>query len=551
MIVDVPAGALIYKKKAGFYVYVNTKLIYLKDKGYNENKRVCIGKLVEENAKKMITNKNYEKLYGKEELPEAPDQSDTLKTGLYVTLSKSMHDMSLDVLLDNAYGEDSPLMQDVVQYMISTEDNAMQYFPDYAFENAIHSDHVHSDDDIGEMFRRQTVKQHDYFLKNWNELHKDVHSIYISYDSTNMNTRAQGIELAEYGAAKEDPDIPDVNFSLGYDQDNGTPYFYELYHGSVIDNTQCHCMVDKAKRFGYSDVGFILDRGYFSTGNISYFDKNGYDFIIMAKGNAKFIQSAVDKVNEALRLTSYEDYLDEHGVYGKTVRGYMYPGDKKTRYIHVYYDERKAASEKEAFLSRLKRMDSELDKRLEKKLTRRQDIKEYRKYYNLKFDDNGYFEKYSRKKQAVQKAMNRLGFFVLVTSKKMNASEALNKYRHRDSIEKLFRTDKSYLGGKSFRVYTDEALESKTMISFLAIILRNDMYNRLRPLYQKDRKNYTVPEAIHQLNKLTITRDSDGRYYQKYAATKKQKAILKAYGLTEQEYAKEAEKIARRFSTSN
>lgn len=547
MMVDLPDGALIYKHGSTFYVYINTEKVYLKDKGYNENKRMCIGKLSEDDKRKMIPNKNYNKLFADQYLPEAPERSDTLQAGLYVVLSKAMHEMSLDTLLDSAYGEDSFLMQDIVQYMIGCESNAMQYFPDYAYESVIHSERIHDDNEICEMFKKQSSQQHDYFLKNWNALHTDVRGVYISYDSTNMNTCARGVELAEYGAAKDDPDIPDVNFSLAYDQDNGTPYFYELYHGSIIDNTQCQFMVERAQQYGYHDVGFILDRGYFSSGNIKFFDKHHYDFIIMAKGNARFVQEAVDGVSERLRLTPFEDYLDEHEVYGKTIRGCLYPGDQKTRYIHIYYDEKKAAAEREAFLSRLHKMDEELDKRLEKKLTRKQDIKSYEKYYSLKFDDNGYFMAHKRKKQTVQKAMSRLGFFVLITSEKMSASEALDKYRHRDSIEKLFRTDKSYLGGKAFRVYTDISLESKTMETFIAIILRNDMFNRLKPLYQKDRKNFTVPEAIHQLNKLTITRNPDGKYYQKYAVTKRQKEILSVYGISEQSYASEIKKICQRI----
>ena len=129
----------------------------------------------------------------------------------------------------------------------------------------------------------------------------------------------------------------------------------------------------------------------------------------------------------------------------------------------------------------------------------------------------------------------------------MTASEALDKYRHRDSIEKLFRTDKSFLGMDALRVYTDESLESKTMLSFIAIIVRNDMFNRLKPLYAKDRKNYTVPAAIRELNKLSISIGSDGHYRQCYALTKKQKAILGVYGIAPSEYSAQIKQICNKL----
>lgn len=42
--------------------------------------------------------------------------------------------------------------------------------------------------------------------------------------------------------------------------------------------------------------------------------------------------------------------------------------------------------------------------------------------------------------------------------------------------EKLFRSDKSYLGNKSMRVYSDEALSLKVFIQFIALILRSRIY---------------------------------------------------------------------------
>ena len=545
--VDRPEGTVVYHTKAGDYVYFTKEKKYLKDKKYNENGRVSIGKLCDDKVH-MIPNKNYYEYCASDgELPEPPAQDDTLRTGLYLVMKKSLQENSLDTLIDNAYQDDAPLMEDLIAYMIQTEDDAMQYFPDYGQEHLLFSSQIHSDSDITEMFKRQTKQQHEFFLTNWNELHNTAENIYISYDSTNMNTRAEGIELAEYGPAKDDDTIPDVNFGLAYNQDDGVPYFFELYHGSVIDNTQCSFMVDRAKNYGYHCVGFILDRGYFSAHNIKYFDKNGYEFILMAKGNAKFVQAAIEEVSLKLKLSSEEYYLPEHEVFGMTVKQKLYPADTKKRYIHVYYDGARAYGETVAYLSRMKRSDEELEKRLNRKLVKSQELSSYEKCYNLKFDDNGYFLSYTRKKSVIQKCLDRLGFFVIITSKEMTASEALNQYRHRDSIEKLFRVDKSYLGMDALRVYTDESLESKTMLSFIAIIIRNDMFRRLKPLYAKDRKNYTVPAAIRELNKLSVSVGADGHYRQFYALTRKQKAVLSAYDITPSEYSAQVKRICSKL----
>lgn len=64
------------------------------------------------------------------------------------------------------------------------------------------------------------------------------------------------------------------------------------------------------------------------------------------------------------------------------------------------------------------------------------------------------------------------GIFNLI----QNISQAIELYKSRDASEKLFRSDKSYLGNKSMRVYSDEALSLKVFIQFIALILRSRIY---------------------------------------------------------------------------
>lgn len=62
-----------------------------------------------------------------------------------------------------------------------------------------------------------------------------------------MNTQEGQLELAEFGNAKDDKELPQVNLSIGYNQTDQVPLFYEIYPGSVIDNTECEKMIDRAQ----------------------------------------------------------------------------------------------------------------------------------------------------------------------------------------------------------------------------------------------------------------------------------------------------------------
>ena len=62
----------------------------------------------------------------------------------------------------------------------------------------------------------------------------------------------------------------------------------------------------------------------------------------------------------------------------------------------------------------------------------------------------------------------------------MTASQALIHYKGRDVSEKLFSADKSFIGSKSMRVQTTQSLSAKIFVEFIALIVRNRMYNLLK-----------------------------------------------------------------------
>lgn len=141
---------------------------------------------------------------------------------------------------------------------------------------------------------------------------------------------------------------------------------------------------------------------------------------------------------------------------------------------------------------------------------------------------------------------------MIITSEKMNAKEALEIYKGRDASEKLFLSDKTFLGNHCLRVDSDESAASKIFVEFVALIIRNRMYNYLKEEKKKlDRKpNYmTIPAAIRELDKIEMARQLDGVYRFDHAITATQKAILKAFGLTDGYVKHIAEEISLKLKT--
>ena len=150
-------------------------------------------------------------------------------------------------------------------------------------------------------------------------MNKTDECIYIGYDSTNFNTYAQGIELADYGHPKVDEGLPQYNLAYGVNQIDSTPLFYQLYDGSVIDNSELEVMIEEANEFGYKHIGFLMDRGYISEKNIKLLRNKGYEYILMMKQNQKICQEIINEYG--LKLQSLEGYyIDEHDICGTTVK---------------------------------------------------------------------------------------------------------------------------------------------------------------------------------------------------------------------------------------
>lgn len=534
---NAPGKIVCQTKGETTYVYYETGRTYDPDKKYTAPKRVTIGKRSRENPDMIQPNENFLRFFPDEMLPEEKDRSarsSCLRIGAFIVIRQLFKETGIsDILGMYMNQKDLGLFQDLAAYSIITESNTAQYYPDYAYNHPLFTEKmkIYSDSKVSDFLKSLTVEQSAGFLNEWNAARDHRQKIYISYDSTNKNCQAGEIEMAEFGNAKDDKNLPIFNYSIAYDTNNREPLFYEQYPGSINDVSQLQFMLDKARAYGYKKIGFILDRGYFSRKNIEYMDQCGYSFVIMVKGLASFVHQLVVEHKGSFE-EEWANCISEYGVYGKTIKRKLYATDEKERYFHLYYNSGKASSQKREIESQLTEMKSFLLRHTNEKRTFGPS---YEKYFYLHYDKDGetfLFPEDNTK--AVSDELKLCGYFCIVTSEKMSAQDAINLYKSRDASEKLFRGDKSYLGDRSLRVYSDESIASKIFIEFIALILRCSIYTHLKDEMKKlnQKPNYlTVPAALRELEKIEMVRQLDDVYRLDHTVTAKQKTILEAFGI--------------------
>ncbi|HBH11919.1 MAG TPA: transposase [Clostridiales bacterium] len=534
---DAPGKLVRVKKKNTIYIDYEYDRIYDRDKQYTTPKRSTIGKLSKADDTMMQPNQNFLKFFPEADLPEEKERayrSSCLRIGTYIVIKKIVKDYGLTEILGSHFSEkDLGLFLDLATYSIISENNAGQYYPDYAYNHPLNTENmrIYSDTKVSDFLNSITEDQSVEFLNVWNESKDHREKIYISYDSTNKNCQAGEVEMSEYGHAKDEKGLPIFNYAIAYDTHNNEPLFYEKYPGSINDVAQLQFLLDKVQGYGYKKIGFILDRGYFSKGNIEFMDRCGYEFVIMVKGLASFVNQLIHD-NKGTFENKRVHNIPEYNVSGMTVKKKLYVTDESDRYFHIYHSISKESSERTGLEAKIQQMTRYLSHHTN-------EIKEFgaslNKYFELYYDENQERFLFATEQiGAIEREIDLCGYFVIITSRKMTAKEAINLYKSCDASEKLFQGDKSYLGNKSIRVHSNESASGKIFIEFIALIIRNKIYTYLK----EEKKNLdkkpnfmTVPAAIKELEKIEMVRQLDNVYRLDHAVTATQKAILKAFGL--------------------
>lgn len=549
-------GQIVYREKGNAtYVLYQYAQEYRPEKKYAVPKRVLVGKLSPTDPSRMIPNDRFQEFFPDVALPEErPDayRSCCMRIGAHAAIAKVVSEYRIDVLLHPIFGDDAGLVLDLLSYLIVEEENAGQYYPDYAYGHPLFTEgmRIASDSKVCRFLKSITRDRTIAFQEAWNAKRPKDGRIYISYDSSNKNCQAGDIDLVEYGKAKDEKGLPVFNVAVAYDKTNRVPLFYEEYPGSVTDVSQFEYTVDKVLEYGYRSVGFVLDRGYFSKKNIRYMEENGFAFVIMVKGCRRLVASLVEGARGTFE-TDRDCSIRSYRVYGKTVRAKLYEDDTAERFFHIYYGTSRQSAEREQLERTLDRMRLSLDRSLGKTASFG---KEYADWFELVFDRNGVLVSYTERKDLVRRTLDLCGYFAIVTSEEMTAMQALVHYKGRDVSEKLFCADKSFLGSRSMRVQTPEALTAKLFVEFLALIVRNRMYNLLKDtmLRMETRPNFmTVPAAIRELEKIEMVRRSGGRYRLDHAVTKRQRTILGALGISEDNIRELAADIGNRLAKAD
>lgn len=523
------------------YVYVPVKKTYHKDKKYTTESRKVIGQLMDDGY--VHINENFRVLFPNKEViyldeNKAEKKSSAIKIGGTTVLNKLMNELQINDLIKECFGSSLEEKEDIcnsindlVCHQIINESAVAQHYNHFIFNHPNKNRIMNNDVEIGSFYKNlETTIGTKLFFKKWNKLNNKNSRIFVSYDSTNHPnySRDNGVTLNELGKAKVHENIPQINIAYAVQQVTGIPLFYEIYNGSVNDVEQGKKIADFAKDIGINSINMIFDRGYFCEKTVDELMKYGFGFLMMIKTSNTAFKNII--LDDKFVKDDPVNFIIGEDVYAQTIEANLFKNDlpAEKRFFHVYYSEEQFLKEKTEFnyifQERLKYLNEYPD-------DYKNSNNDFDDYIQKTIDRNGEIS-FSSNQSAISNKMKEYGYFCLVSSMKLTAEEALDLYRGRDVVEKLFRTLKTHLDANVDRVHSDKSIYSKSFITFISAIIRNEIFQKTKKLRVKNKKDYTVPEIIYELEDIEVVKSLNKTYHMQSCLTKKQKALFNALNCT-------------------
>lgn len=325
---------------------------------------------------------------------------------------------------------------------------------------------------------------------------------YWAYDTTSISSYSETLKQVRYGKNKEDDKLPQFNLALLFGEKSGLPFYYRKIAGNIPDVKTINELVRELDVLGYEKVKLVMDRGFYSVDNINALYKNHYKFLVGTSTALSFAKEFIHEIgNEKDSYVSYNSELELY-VFTKTIawdyeQKRPYKGDilkgERRMYLHLYYNPEKQSNDGLIFNKRMDVLKQEIlsGNRVP------EHEKEYKKYFKVKeTPKRGISIDYNQ--QAINKARERYGFFVLLSNEVKDPVTALRLYRTRDVVEKAFGNLKERLNLRRSLTSSESALEGKLFVEFVALIYLSYIKKKMEEtgLFSK----YTMHELLDELD---------------------------------------------------
>jgi transposase len=302
----------------------------------------------------------------------------------------------------------------------------------------------------------------------------------LVYDITSLSSYSRNLDWLEYGYNRDGMDLPQVNLGLVVSLESRLPLLLKLFPGSVTDVVTLRNLAEEARALGIVDCMFILDRGFYSEGNIELLQKAGIDFIMPLPFGRKVGKGLISETNahisdaenaRTLKDDIYHVVEEDLEIAGVKLKGF------------VFFSKKKEFEEHQSFYRHLLDTEQVLEGAKFMRGNPMQHFQDaargYANYFECTVQDQVLHLK--RRQNAIAQAENRFGKMILLSSRaEAEWDSVLSLYRQREEVEDQFDQLKNELDLLPLRIQKTVSLRGLLFIFFVALLLRVQLLNRAR-----------------------------------------------------------------------
>ncbi len=345
----------------------------------------------------------------------------------------------------------------------------------------------------------------------------------LVYDITSLSSRSERNGLLEYGYNRDHQALPQLNLSMVVDKTSGVPVMYDLYPGSIVDVSTLKNTLHRLHTLGVDMYTLVLDRGFFSTGNLEELYGDALSFIIPASLSLKSVREVLSREQRGIDDPMFLHMYGKHPMFVKPIT--LEVGSMRIQ-GYCYYDPGREHQEMETFYARLHDTLEKLRQARVPAWRRAEDVFEEKagsmaNYISWKREGIGF--RVEARKNAVSQYVNRLGKFVLLYKGSMDWQECLSVYREKDIVEKAFKILKRDVEASPLNMQKEETTRGLLFACYLGLILRMRLLKRMRDTGLLE--HYTVDSLLLELEKIKKIQLDDGTWMTN-ELTKRHKDIL-------------------------
>ena len=289
----------------------------------------------------------------------------------------------------------------------------------------------------------------------------------VFFDTTSIYFEGEGGEtLGQHGHSKDHrPDLKQMVVGMVLDH-NGNPLCTELWPGNTADVKSLVPIVERLKkRFGIGSVCIVADRGMISAETLAEVEKREWKYILGVRMRSSTEAKTV--VARAGRYAEVHPKSDDRDDPSPLKVKEVWVEDARRYVVCVNEDQAtKDGHDREAVVAALRDALRKGDKSLVGN-------KGYRKYLR------GGGKQFAVDEDKIKEEARYDGKWVLATNTDLPAREVALKYKQLWMVKDVFRSMKSLLDTRPIFHKCDETIRGHVFCSFLALLLRKELEDRL------------------------------------------------------------------------